>query len=117
VAHLGPEKRGVITREVIAQGLQMRARFAQGVGLMSRPSEPKMPAPAPSGAPAPLDGYAPVASPPPPGGRPSLKRQEADYINRLLQDHEGDRRRVAAMLGISERTLYRKLARARALQD
>jgi DNA-binding NtrC family response regulator len=117
VAHLGPEKRGIITGEVIAQGLQMRARFAQGVGLMSRPSEPKTPALAPSGAPGPLDGYAPVADQPPPSGPPSLRRQEADYINRLLRDHEGDRRRVAALLGISERTLYRKLARARELRD
>ena len=117
VAHLGPEKRGVITREVIAQGLQMRARFAQGVALMSRPSEPETPALAPSGAPGPLEGYAPVASPPPPSGPPSLKRQEADYINRLLQDHGGDRRRVAALLGISERTLYRKLARGRDMRS
>jgi DNA-binding NtrC family response regulator len=117
VAHLGPDKRGVITGEMIAQGLQMRARFAQGVGLMSRPPGPKTRTLAPIGDTGPREGYPAVASPPPPGGPPSLQRQEADYINRLLQDHEGDRRRVAALLGISERTLYRKLARARELLD
>lgn len=36
---------------------------------------------------------------------------EREYTNNLLQEHRGNRRRVAAILGISERTLYRRLKR------
>lgn len=41
---------------------------------------------------------------------PSLERIEAHHIAQLLSAHHGNRRRVATALGISERTLYRKLA-------
>jgi two-component system response regulator AtoC len=34
---------------------------------------------------------------------------EARYISELLEKHNGHRRTVAEILGISERTLYRKL--------
>ncbi|MGE5154571.1 MAG: helix-turn-helix domain-containing protein, partial [Bdellovibrio bacteriovorus] len=61
----------------------------------------------------------PVASDQTPPARPtaSLHQREADYISGLLQDYGGNRRRVAELLGISERTLYRKLARARVRPD
>ena len=39
----------------------------------------------------------------------SIAEMEAGYIARLLHTHGGHRRRVADILGISERTLYRKL--------
>jgi DNA-binding NtrC family response regulator len=39
----------------------------------------------------------------------SMAEMEAGYIARLLHTHGGHRRRVADILGISERTLYRKL--------
>ena len=39
----------------------------------------------------------------------SIKQMEADRIRALLQQHNGHRRKVADELGISERTLYRKL--------
>ena len=39
----------------------------------------------------------------------SIKQMEADHIKELLQQHNGHRRKVADELGISERTLYRKL--------
>ncbi len=42
---------------------------------------------------------------------PSLKDAEKDYIRSLLDRHDGHRRTVADLLGISERTLYRKLGR------
>jgi PAS domain S-box-containing protein len=42
---------------------------------------------------------------------PSLKGAEKDYIRDLLSRHDGHRRTVADLLGISERTLYRKLER------
>ena len=53
---------------------------------------------------------------PPPAPRakrsdPSLKGAEQDYIQDLLSRHGGHRRTVADLLGISERTLYRKLRR------
>ncbi len=40
---------------------------------------------------------------------PRLREVEARYIAALLKRHDGHRRRVAEDLGISERTLYRKL--------
>lgn len=43
--------------------------------------------------------------------RPSLEEVEAMYIARLLEEFQGHRGRVAEVLGISERTLYRKLRR------
>ncbi len=42
---------------------------------------------------------------------PSLKNAERDYILDLLARHNGHRRTVAGLLGLSERTLYRKLER------
>jgi two-component system response regulator AtoC len=42
---------------------------------------------------------------------PSLKGAEMDYIRDLLARHDGHRRTVADLLGVSERTLYRKLTR------
>lgn len=63
----------------------------------------------------------PVAAIPPPSDtaavvRPvaagvPIARMEAGYIAELLQIHRGHRRNVADILGISERTLYRKLKR------
>ncbi len=41
--------------------------------------------------------------------RPSLAELEKTYISQLLEEFEGHRARVAEVLGISERTLYRKL--------
>jgi DNA-binding NtrC family response regulator len=41
--------------------------------------------------------------------RPSLAELEKAYITRLLEECGGRRARVAKLLGISERTLYRKL--------
>jgi transcriptional regulator with PAS, ATPase and Fis domain len=40
---------------------------------------------------------------------PSIKGLESQYIAELLAEHQGKRARVAHILGISERTLYRKL--------
>jgi transcriptional regulator with PAS, ATPase and Fis domain len=53
--------------------------------------------------------------PPAPGRRAlpepvrNLQEVERDHIRRLLEQHNGHRRTVAALLGITERTLYRKL--------
>jgi two-component system response regulator AtoC len=45
-----------------------------------------------------------------PGGQePSIKKLESQYIAELLAEHQGKRTKVAQILGISERTLYRKL--------
>jgi transcriptional regulator with PAS, ATPase and Fis domain len=114
VAHVGHGQRGLITRDVIVHGLQMRTRFAESLGMAPRGSQ-LPPAPPPDSIPVSSllqetrpPGPPRAASPP-----PSLQRQQADYIQRLLRDHGGDRRRVATLLGISERTLYRKLARAK----
>lgn len=42
-------------------------------------------------------------------GSRSIREIERDYITSLLRQHGGNRRTVALILGISERTLYRKL--------
>jgi len=41
----------------------------------------------------------------------TLQSMEAQHIVQLLKLHQGNRRQVAAALGISERTMYRKLKR------
>lgn len=43
------------------------------------------------------------------GQDPSIKGLESQYIAELLAEHHGKRSKVAQILGISERTLYRKL--------
>ncbi len=40
---------------------------------------------------------------------PSMKGVESQYIAELLAEHQGKRAKVAQIMGISERTLYRKL--------
>ncbi len=40
---------------------------------------------------------------------PSLKDLETEHIRQLLQRYDGNRKKVAEALGISERTIYRKL--------
>ncbi|MDA8389264.1 MAG: sigma 54-interacting transcriptional regulator [Gammaproteobacteria bacterium] len=42
---------------------------------------------------------------------PPLNVVEADYIRQLLHEHNGNRRQVARILDISERTVYRKIRR------
>jgi two-component system response regulator AtoC len=49
------------------------------------------------------------ATPPTTESSPTLKDLEADHIMQLLDYHGGNRKKVAAALGISERTIYRKL--------
>ncbi len=44
-------------------------------------------------------------------GEPTLDEIERAYLQRLLDKHEGNRRRVAQALGVSERTAYRMLER------
>jgi len=51
-------------------------------------------------------------SPAPPdhlGARISLRDMERAHLQSLLDAHQGHRARVAAALGVTERTLYRKL--------
>jgi DNA-binding NtrC family response regulator len=43
------------------------------------------------------------------GEEPSIRGLESQYIAELLAEHRGKRAQVARILGISERTLYRKL--------
>lgn len=50
---------------------------------------------------------------PPAGAAKSLADVERDHIRDLLAQHGGHRRTVASLLGVSERTLYRKLRQYR----
>lgn len=44
-------------------------------------------------------------------GEPTLDEIERTYLNQLLEKYQGNRRRVASALGVSERTAYRMLER------
>ena len=61
-----------------------------------------------SGTPRVVEAAALPATPAEKNGA-SLQDVEAQHISRLLQEHSNNRREVAEALGISERTLYRKL--------
>jgi transcriptional regulator with GAF, ATPase, and Fis domain len=41
----------------------------------------------------------------------TLRNLEADYLVKLLETHQGSKREISRLLGISERTLYRKMKR------
>ncbi|MEX2531964.1 MAG: sigma-54 dependent transcriptional regulator [Gemmatimonadota bacterium] len=43
------------------------------------------------------------------GGLPTLRELEARYVRHVLEHAQGNKRRAAALLGVSRRTLYRKL--------
>jgi DNA-binding NtrC family response regulator len=49
------------------------------------------------------------------GPLPTLAEMERDLVTRALQRHDGDRKRAAGALGISERTFYRLLKEHRGL--
>lgn len=53
----------------------------------------------------------PLESPNAAATPPSMTQMEEQYVAALLAQHNGHRRTVADILGISERTLYRKLSR------
>jgi DNA-binding NtrC family response regulator len=51
-----------------------------------------------------------------PSGK-SLEETERDYILRLMRDYDGNQSRVARILGINRRTLYRKLRKYNAPEE
>jgi transcriptional regulator with PAS, ATPase and Fis domain len=57
----------------------------------------------------PVIAPAPVARPAPGKATASLRDVERAHLQQLLDTHQGHRARVAAALGVTERTLYRKL--------
>ena len=57
------------------------------------------------------DAFAASAAPVQSESAQSLPALERAHIQRLLREHQGHRARVATALGITERTLYRKLSR------
>lgn len=57
------------------------------------------------------DGPPPLLATPPRAPAASLGEVERDYLRDLLARHQGHRRTVADLLGVTERTLYRKLKR------
>jgi two-component system response regulator AtoC len=61
--------------------------------------------------PSPAQGAQPQAGQAPTPSKPPLQALEARYIADLLTRHGGHRAQVARALGVSERTLYRKLKR------
>jgi len=71
-----------------------------------------------SGLPCPVPGPGPCApgecraleAPLPPEGS-AASHWEAGYLARLLHKHGGNRRAAAQELGVSERTIYRKIRR------
>jgi len=58
-----------------------------------------------------LAGVRPADQPDPPVGRPSVRRFEWEYIQKVLAEHDGNISRTARALGMQRRTLQRKLAK------
>lgn len=83
---------GIIDTETVVNVLQLHAQSRSHADL-----------------PGPV--VAAIPAEPTPIAGASLLDIEAQHIKRLLQEHSNNRRRVATALGISERTLYRKLKR------
>jgi transcriptional regulator with PAS, ATPase and Fis domain len=109
VSHLGHTHRGVITAEAIANGLHMRDYYSD---LAPSPaandptgSQERM------GVVAALRAESHAVAEQAPSSPAGLGAVEAGYIAGLLREHGGNRRRVANAMGVSERTLYRKLAK------
>ena len=100
---VGPE----MIRELLAGRKEVRrdrAGAETGQAGLSRGAD----APTPARLPSPESGPSRNGG----RGRPDdLESIERQYLKRLLEDHGGHRRHTAAALGISERTLYRKLKR------
>jgi PAS domain S-box-containing protein len=130
VAHGRPDDTGIISRERIEQCMRMRGEFESVL------PDPTLPYPTPDEGRADLVNHRtavpaapqpfPLSAPAPPKPHPTAKRAaqathgvaaptlkaiEATHIAELLRRHRGNRRQVAVALGISERTLYRKLKR------
>jgi DNA-binding NtrC family response regulator len=58
-----------------------------------------------------LKGIAPAPAATPSGGIRTIRELERDEILRALEETHQDKRRAAALLGISLKTLYNKLAK------
>jgi DNA-binding NtrC family response regulator len=64
----------------------------------------------PQHLPAQVSGLQPSKADTPSEALLTLAAAEANYLRRALALHQGDRKSLAAKLGVSERVLYRKLA-------
>jgi len=95
-------------------------RSSGGHARASRASRSGRPDPKPSRPESPANGKEPVESPDVQDARtgeseaddeelPTLEEAEQQLISRALKEYDGNRRKTAQALGISERTLYRKL--------
>jgi DNA-binding NtrC family response regulator len=111
VANLDPAQRSRVTEEAVAAGLCMREHYsaaavqaadadADSAGDSNHARAPQPPA-------------APALAAPGAGPAATFAELEAAYISGELRRCGGNRRRVARELGISERTLYRKIAKYR----
>jgi hypothetical protein len=95
-------------------------RSSGGHARASRASRSGRPDAEPSRPGSPANGKEPVESPDVQDARtgesetdeeelPTLEEAERQLISRALKEYDGNRRKTAQALGISERTLYRKL--------
>ncbi len=66
---------------------------------------------APAGAIAPAMPVPPTAAGWMPAGEPTLEHIEREYLATLLKKYGGNRRKVAEVMGVSERTAYRMMDR------
>ena len=99
------ELRNVVERALILVGDAPRIAPAH-LGLRSLPA-PVAPAPAMAvPAPATAEDESLVLQ-----GEPTLEPIEREYLARLLKKYDGNRRKVADALGVSERTAYRMMDR------
>lgn len=122
IAHAMRSQTGEITLEAVQQGLNMRGDFESAATPFPVRAARTDFSPIPYAQPHTVADHLsqPPAAPVDPGtaGVPagaeqpsSLKAVEARHIVELLERYSGNRRQVARALGVSERTLYRKLKR------
>ena len=100
------ELRNVIERALILVGDAPHIGLGH-LGLGDASAFAASPAAAPAAAPpAPAEGEPLVLQ-----GEPTLENIEREYLARLLRKYDGNRRKVADALGVSERTAYRMMDR------
>ena len=121
VAHSPDNLGGIITADKVKQYLRMRDAFLtpqvssevgelrQYTGLKSTVGDPQ-PVSETTDLSVSRESNQSLHSPPT-REIPSLKKMEAQHITDLLRLYAGNRRKVADAMGVSERTLYRKLKR------
>ncbi|HTX89279.1 MAG TPA: sigma-54 dependent transcriptional regulator [Bacteroidales bacterium] len=92
-----------ISQSKVAENTHLIQRLYKGMGEDNEREAPVIVAPSDKVAPEPIAEHEEVEE------SLSLEKKEIDFIRKALQKYDGKRKDAAKELGISERTLYRKI--------